>query len=232
MRQMRRLLFFIFLFFVVLFMNLGAGEPRKPATPLLKEKPLPPLGAYYLYITPLTPRYLIEKARAKKWQVAFLFDQRQAAWLRGTIPSLQGTVPLIFVRAPLSLLDEQRLRETLDFFDYEAVIVFIKKEKNDCFPATIPVKGVLTLEKVSDKGNISFLLRRGKQPSEKAILLSPLDERDFGDPFSVAAGVFFPRYGLRFAALSAISSFETAPYDQVVVFGNSEQDLEKFIEKW
>ncbi len=224
---MLRFLFLSLIVFLASF-SLSASSPSKPA---LKEKPLPPLGTYYLYIDPTTPRYLIEKALAKKWQVAFLFDQRQAAWLREIIPSLQGTSPVVFLQGTLSPMEEHRLRETLDFFNYEAVLVHIKKKKGETLPA-LPVKGTLTLEQTTEKGKVVFTLQRGKQPPETATMLSPLDERAFGKPFSVAAGILFPRYGFRFVSIEKAAEANSRAGDRIVVFGAKEKEIEKFIEKW
>lgn len=217
-------------FFTLLFISFYLSAQAAPKL-VLKEKPLPPLGTYHLYIEPSTPRYLIEKALSKKWQVAFLFDQQQAAWLREIIPLLNGTSPLIFLEGTLSPMEEIRLRETLDFFNYEVTLVHLKRKKDDTLPS-LPFKGVVTLEQQTEKGKTVFTLRRGKQPSEQATLLSPLDERAFGKPFFVAAGLLFPRHGFRFVSIEKANEAKSRTGDLTIVFSTKEKDLEKFIEKW
>ncbi len=220
--------FFLISSLLLFAVSAGAGAPTSPS---LKEKSLPPLGTYYLYIEPTTPRYLIEKARTKKWQFAFLFDQRQAAWLREIVPTLQGASPIIFLRGNLSAMEELRLRETLDFFNYEVTLVHIKRGTNDLLPQ-LPVKGTVTIEQAVQREKPVFVLQRGKQPPETAVMLSPLDERAFGEPFSVTAGLLFPRHGFRFVSIEKSAEAKSCAGDRVVVFGTKEKEIEKFIEKW
>ena len=44
-------------------------------------------------------------------------------------------------------------------------------------------------------------MTRGKQAAETATLLTVLDERDLDDPFGVAGGILFAKYGIRFVNL-------------------------------
>jgi len=204
--------------------------PKAPAI-AMKEKALPPAGMHYLYIDPSTPRYLIEKARAKKLQFALSFDQRQAAWLRGILPSLSGMTPILFVRGVLSDMEEKRLRETLEHFNYEATLVHIKQKDRETLPL-LPIKGLVTVERTMEKERTVFVIQQGKQTRESAKLLSLLDERDLSEPFTVASGLIFERHGFRFINIDAVPDTGAAVGDRTIVFFSSEKGAEKFIEKW
>ncbi len=203
--------------------------PREPAI-AMQEKALPPVGTQYLYIDPKTPRYLIDSGIKKGMQVAFLFDQSQAKWLREIIPTLGGRNPIIFIRGGLDQMEALRLKETLEFFDYNVTIVHLKFKPTDTLGA-LPVANITVIERKVEKERTQFIMTRGKQAAETATLLTVLDERDLDDPFGVAGGIHFVKYGIRLINLDEGGDTKLPAAERTVIFGRSEKNLQKFIEK-
>lgn len=207
----------------------GADKEFSP-TLTIKEKALPDTGVSYVYITPETPKHIINTLCAKRIPVAFLFDQRQAAWLRDAIPLLRGTAPIIFVRDTLSDVDTKRLRETLDFFNYEATLIHVRHNGAGTLPP-LPMKNILTLELLSDKKGTRFVMSGSSRSPETATLLSALDERDLAESFTVARGIVFARHRLRLLNLDDGIVPGLPAADRTIFFSNSEKNIQKFIEK-
>ncbi|HNT27338.1 MAG TPA: hypothetical protein PKH10_04075 [bacterium] len=221
------------LFCVSLFLSVSIlCGAEKEFSPVLtaKEKALPDTGTAYVYVDHRTPRHIINDLRAKDVPVAFLFDQRQAAWLRDIIPLLKGTAPIIFVRDTPSDMDLKRLRETIDFFNYEATLVHVRRNGTGKLPS-LPMKHILTLDINTGKQGSRFVLRGASRPPETATLLSALDERDLAEDLSVARGMIFPGYRFRFLNIDEEVYPGTAGADRTILFSNSEKNVQKFIEK-
>ncbi len=211
--------------------------PREPAASMhsgqtiaMKEKTLPPTGTHHIYIDAKTPRYVIEALGRKKLQAAFLFDQSQADWLRGIIPMLKEMSPLIFLRGGLDQMGALRLKETLEFFDYNVTLIHLKAKPEDTLGA-LPIANIAVLERRKEKDRIRFVMTRGKQPAETATLLTVLDERDLDEPFSVAGGIHFKAHGIRLVNLDEEGDTKLPPAERTVVFWHSEKKIQKFIEK-
>jgi len=227
-KKISSLLFSVSLFFSVSILY-GAEKEFSPVL-AVKEKALPETGTSYVYVDPRTPRHIINDLKAKDLPVAFLFDQRQAAWLRDTIPLLKGTAPVIFVRDTLSDMDSKRLRETLDFFNYDATLIHIRRNGTGKLPS-LPMKHILTLDINIDKQGARFILSGASRPPEAATLFSTLDERDLAEDLSVARGMVFPGHRLRFLNIDEEVTPGTTAADRTIFFSNSEKNLQKFIEK-
>lgn len=209
---------------------LSGAEKEFAPTLKAKEKALPDTGISYVYIAPETPRHILSALRAKSIPVAFLFDQRQAAWLRETIPLLKGTAPIIFVRDTLSEMDSKRLRETLDFFNYDVTLIHIRRNGVGALPV-LPMKNPLTLDLLTDKNGVRFVMSGASRSPETATLLSALDGRDLAEPFTIARGIIFAGYRFRLINIDEGAVPELPAADRTILFSNSEKNLQKFIEK-
>ncbi|HOW52125.1 MAG TPA: hypothetical protein PLV42_08815 [bacterium] len=206
------------------------SEPPREPVIAMKEKALPPTGTQYLYIDPKTPRYLIDLGIKKGMQIAFLFEQSQAGWLREIIPTFGGMNPIIFLRGGLGQMEALRLKETLEFFDYNVTIIHLKFKPGDTLGA-LPVANITVIERKLDKERTQFIMTRGKQAAETGKLLTVLDERDLDDPFGVAGGIHFAQYGIRLVNLDEGGDAKLPAADRTIIFGRSEKNIQKFIEK-
>jgi hypothetical protein len=225
------------LFLISLSVPLAAGpkavkksEPPKQPAIAMKEKALPPTGTQYVYLDKALPKYLLDALRNKGMQPAFLFDNAQGGWLREFIPTLKGTTPLLFVRGGFTQMDALRFKETLEFFDYNVTIVHLKMTPGDTLGA-LPVTNIMVIERKVEKERIFFTMTRGTREPENGMMRSVLDERDLADPLTVAEGIVFKGYGIRFVNIDEGAEAKLPATETTVIFSRSEPKLKAYIER-
>jgi hypothetical protein len=198
-----------------------------------KEKAAEPQGVKYVYIDQTTPAELVTAIRDKGLKLAFLFDPAQAAWLKTVLPTLKGSIPLVFVRGNLTPAETAELKKTLDLFAYEVTLFHVKLTAGDAI-GVVPVTSLLTIERIEDYDNkwVDFELYRGADKPERAVLQDKRqDPQNFGTPFTVAGGILFKRSGVCLLNLDRAGASLPKGMPLMVLFSTDAEKLKKFLAK-
>lgn len=196
----------------------GAPQEKAPASQ----------GTTYVYIERAT-QDLVPAILAKGLRVAILFDPAQGEWLKGLLPALKGTTPLIFVRGDLKPEETDKLKKTLDLFEYEATVLHAKLTAGDSM-GVVPVTKLLVIERVEDLDNkwVDFDLKGAGDKPERALLQDKkLDPQDFGTPFTVAGGMIFKRSKVCLVNLDRPGASLPKGMSLTVVFSTDAEKLKK-----